>query len=176
MARLAAAPALFLIVMTISLAACSRGQPDYGLTADKLRQDATAASNGGEPARPGTPREFETRVGDTVYFTTDSTSLGREAQSTLIAQARWLNRYPQFAILIQGHADERGTREYNLALGARRAESTKRFLISRGVEPRRIRTVTYGKERPVATCANISCWSKNRRTVTVLDRRKIARR
>ena len=104
-----------------------------------------------------------------MYFDTDSTGLSAQAQQTLVGQAQWLNQYPQYRIIAEGHADERGTREYNIALGAQRAESVKHFLTTRGVDPRRIKTVSYGKERPVAVCANISCWSKNRRVVTVLD-------
>jgi peptidoglycan-associated lipoprotein len=95
--------------------------------------------------------------------------LSPEAQQTLVAQSQWLNRYPQYGITLEGHADERGTREYNIALGARRAATVKEFLASRGVDPRRLRTISYGKERPVAVCPNISCWSQNRRAVTVLN-------
>jgi peptidoglycan-associated lipoprotein len=96
-----------------------------------------------------------------------------EAQGILRNQARWLNQYPQYTITIQGHADERGTREYNLALGARRATSVRSFLASQGVASR-MRTVSYGKERPVATCDDISCWSQNRRAQTVLNNRAVA--
>ena len=125
----------------------------------------------GGPVTPGTPREFSVKVGDTVYFTTDSTDLTPEAQQILVAQARWLNQYPQFTITVEGHADERGTREYNIALGAKRANSTKRFLTSQGVSSARMRTLSYGKERPVAVCDDISCWSQNRRAKTLLNRR-----
>jgi peptidoglycan-associated lipoprotein len=110
-------------------------------------------------------------VGDIVYFTTDSTDLSPEAQQTLTKQARWLNQYAQFTITIEGHADERGTREYNIALGAKRATAVRSFLASRGVNPSRIRTISYGKERPVAVCNDISCWSQNRRAQTVLNSR-----
>lgn len=125
--------------------------------------------SGEGPITPGSPREFSVKVGDTVYFDTDSSQLSPDAQQTLTAQAQWLRQYPQYSILIEGHADERGTREYNIALGAARATSTKQFLASQGVNPGRIQTISYGKERPVATCDNISCWSQNRRTVTVLN-------
>ena len=83
--------------------------------------------------------------------------------------AEWMRRYPDVQILIAGHADERGTREYNIALGARRAQSVRTFLASRGIDPSRMRTISYGKERPVAVCNDISCWSQNRRAVTVLN-------
>ncbi|GBF25868.1 outer membrane lipoprotein Omp16 [bacterium MnTg02] len=126
---------------------------------------------GGGPVTPGTSRDFKVNVGNIVYFTTDSSELTREARATLSGQSRWLQRYPQFTITVEGHADERGTREYNIALGARRADSVKRFLAGRGISPARLRTISYGKERPVAVCDNISCWSKNRRVVTLLNRR-----
>ncbi len=117
---------------------------------------------------PGSPQDFASNVGDRIFFETDSTELTAAAQSTLDKQAEWLNRYGRYSFAIEGHADERGTREYNFALGARRAEVTKNYLISRGVAASRIRTVSYGKERPVAVCDDISCWSQNRRAVTLL--------
>ncbi|MGQ8632454.1 peptidoglycan-associated lipoprotein Pal, partial [Agrobacterium sp. DKPNP3] len=107
-------------------------------------------------------------VGDRIFFDTDSTSIRADAQQTLQRQAQWLARYPKYAITVEGHADERGTREYNLALGARRAAATRDFLISQGVPANRMKTISYGKERPVAVCDDISCWSQNRRAVTVL--------
>jgi peptidoglycan-associated lipoprotein len=100
-------------------------------------------------------------VGDIVYFTTDSVDLSPEAQQTLTNQARWLQQYAQYTITIEGHADERGTREYNIALGAKRATAVRNFLAQRGIHAQRIRTVSYGKERPVAVCNDISCWSQN---------------
>jgi len=118
---------------------------------------------------PGSKQEFSQRIGDTVRFETDSPELTPEGRSILTGQAQWLQQYSSYPIMIEGHADERGTREYNIALGARRAETTKSFLIAQGVNPQRIRTLSYGKERPVAVCDNISCWSQNRRTVTVLN-------
>jgi peptidoglycan-associated lipoprotein len=151
------------VAIALVLAACSRqGQPNqYGL-------------GGVGPATPGTERDFSVNVGDVVHFQVDSASLTGEAQGILRNQARWLNQYPQYTITIQGHADERGTREYNLALGARRATSVRSFLASQGVNASRMRTVSYGKERPVATCDDISCWSQNRRAQTVLNNRVVA--
>ena len=99
---------------------------------------------------------------------TDSTELTSTGQATLDKQATWLNQYARYTFTIEGHADERGTREYNFALGARRAETTKNYLIAKGVSAARIKTISYGKERPVAVCNDISCWSQNRRAVTVL--------
>ena len=107
-------------------------------------------------------------VGDRIFFDTDSTAIRADAQQTLARQAQWLNQYPNYAITIEGHADERGTREYNIALGARRAAATRDYLASRGVNAARVKTISYGKERPVATCDDISCWSQNRRAVTAL--------
>lgn len=167
MPRFATARTISVLCLAALLAACSRSQPNIG-----LNSAITGAGDGtgeGGPITPGSSREFSARVGDTVYFDTDSTALSPEAQQTLTGQAQWLAQYPQYRIIEEGHADERGTREYNIALGAQRADGAKRFLIGRGVDPRRIKTVSYGKERPVAVCANISCWSKNRRVVTVLD-------
>src|SRR5690606_8637932 len=102
-------------------------------------------------------------------FTTDSSELSPEARETLDKQAQWLNSYSQYNFTIAGHADERGTREYNLALGARRAQAVRDYPIARGVAATRMRTISYGKERPVAVCNDISCWSQNRRAVTVLN-------
>jgi peptidoglycan-associated lipoprotein len=121
------------------------------------------------PATPGSSRDFAVNVGDIVYFSTDSSDLSPESQQTLIKQARWLQRYSQHSITIEGHADERGTREYNIALGARRATAVRNFLAQQGISPARIRTISYGKERPVAVCNDISCWSQNRRAQTVLN-------
>jgi peptidoglycan-associated lipoprotein len=123
------------------------------------------------PATPGSRRDFAQNVGDLVYFTTDSSDLTPEAQQTLRGQAVWLNQYPKYTITVEGHADERGTREYNIALGARRATSVKNFLAANGVDARRMRTISFGKERPVAVCDDISCWSQNRRAQTVLNNR-----
>ncbi|WP_274423080.1 peptidoglycan-associated lipoprotein Pal [Chelativorans sp. YIM 93263] len=122
----------------------------------------------GTSAQPGTQQEFTVSVGDRIFFETDSSVVNADAQRTLSRQAQWLNKYPSYSVTIEGHADERGTREYNLALGARRAAATRDFLVSQGVSANRINTISYGKERPVATCDDISCWSQNRRAVTAL--------
>ncbi len=119
-------------------------------------------------ATPGSQQDFTVNVGDRVFFDTDSSSLSPTAIATLDKQAQWLARYTNYPITIEGHADERGTREYNIALGARRAAAVRDYLASRGVPRSRIQTISYGKERPVAVCNDISCWSQNRRAVTVL--------
>ena len=119
-------------------------------------------------ATPGSAQDFVVNVGDRVFFETDSTELTPQARVTLDKQAQWLQHYNRYSFTIEGHADERGTREYNIALSARRAQVTREYLVSRGIESHRMRTISYGKERPVAVCNDISFWSQNRRAVTVL--------
>ncbi len=123
----------------------------------------------GGAATPGSQQDFVVNVGDRVLFAADSTDLSSEATAVLGRQAAWLRQYNRYAITIEGHADERGTREYNIALGARRAAAVRDFLTSRGIETSRLRTISYGKERPVAVCDNESCWNQNRRAVSVLS-------
>ena len=120
-------------------------------------------------AGPGSVQEFNQTVGDRVFFDTDQTDLTPTAQATLDKQAAWLNRYNRYTFTIEGHADERGTREYNFALGSRRAQTVHDYLVAKGVSASRMKTISYGKERPVAVCDDISCWSQNRRAVTVLS-------
>ena len=114
---------------------------------------------------------FQNLVGDTVLFTVDQSGLRPEAISILKAQADWLKEKKFLPITIEGHADEQGTREYNLALGARRATAVREFLITKGIEQDRISIVTYGKERPLRVCSKEDCWSKNRRAITVVGKR-----
>ena len=120
-------------------------------------------------ATPGSQQDFVVNVGDRVFFESGQTDLTPQAVATLEKQVRWLQTYNRYSFTIEGHADERGTREYNIALGARRAQSVRSFFASRGIAPQRMRTISYGKERPVAVCNDISCWSQNRRAVTVLN-------
>jgi peptidoglycan-associated lipoprotein len=120
-------------------------------------------------AQPGSQQDFVVNVGDRVFFESDSSELTPQSVTTLEKQAQWLQSYSQYTFTIEGHADERGTREYNIALGARRAQTVRDYLASRGISPHRMRTISYGKERPVAVCNDISCWSQNRRVVTVLN-------
>jgi peptidoglycan-associated lipoprotein len=128
-----------------------------------------AGAGGAGAAVPGSAQDFVVNVGDRVFFETDSTELTPQARTTLDKQAQWLQYYGKYSFTVEGHADERGTREYNIALGARRAQTVREYLVSRGVESNRMRTISYGKERPVAVCNDISCWSQNRRAVTVLN-------
>jgi peptidoglycan-associated lipoprotein len=123
----------------------------------------------GDPSNPTSIAYFNQTVGDRVFFALDQSTLSPEARATLTGQAQWLAVNTQYGAIVEGHADEQGTREYNLALGARRAAAVKDFLVAQGVAPGRIRTVSYGKERPVALCSNESCWAQNRRAVTVLN-------
>jgi peptidoglycan-associated lipoprotein len=147
------------LVVAMALGACARNsQDDAGL----------AGAGVGGAATPGSAQDFAVNVGDRVFFESDSSELTSTATATLDKQAQWLARYSRYSFTVEGHADERGTREYNFALGARRAEAVKNYLQARGVAASRFRTISYGKERPVAVCDNISCWSQNRRAVTVL--------
>ena len=117
---------------------------------------------------PRSPAYFQQTIGDRVLFQVDQSTLTPEARATLAAQASWLTQNPEYQAVIEGHADEQGTREYNLALGARRASSVQEYLVSQGVSPARLRTVSYGKERPIEICSDELCYSKNRRAVTVV--------
>ena len=150
-ARIAAA---LLVALAISACAANKTPDQAGLAG---------------AAAPGSQQDFVVNVGDRVFFETDSTDLTPQARATLDKQAQWLQVYNRYAFTIEGHADERGTREYNIALGARRAQTVREYLVSRGVDGNRMRTISYGKERPVAVCNDISCWSQNRRAVTVLN-------
>ena len=119
-------------------------------------------------AEPGSAADFAQNVGDRVFFEEDSSDLTAKAQATLDRQVTWLRRYDRGPFTIEGHADERGTREYNFALGQRRAAATREYMVARGIPASRVRTLSYGKERPVATCNDISCWAQNRRAVTAI--------
>ncbi|MEI7806500.1 MAG: peptidoglycan-associated lipoprotein Pal [Hyphomicrobiales bacterium] len=146
-----------LLVAALAISACANK------TADDAQANATSV------ASPGSQQDFVVNVGDRVFFESDSTELTPQSRGTLDKQAQWLTNYSQYAFTVEGHADERGTREYNIALGARRAQTVRDYLASRGVQAQRMRTISYGKERPVAVCNDISCWSQNRRAVTVLN-------
>jgi peptidoglycan-associated lipoprotein len=143
------------LAMALAVAGC----------ANRLNDPNAGAGN----APPGSQQDFVVNVGDRVFFENDSSELTPQSIATLEKQAQWLQVYNQYTFTIEGHADERGTREYNIALGARRAQTVRDYLTSRGVSPQRMRTISYGKERPVAVCNDISCWSQNRRAVTVLN-------
>lgn len=137
--------------------------------ANKPKSTGSTGAGVAGTAAPGSSQDFVVNVGDRVFFETDSTELTIVSRTTLDRQAEWLRRYPRYAITIEGHADERGTREYNIALGARRADVVRGYLVAQGIGANRFRTISYGKERPVAVCNDISCWSQNRRAVTVVN-------
>jgi peptidoglycan-associated lipoprotein len=143
------------VMATLAIAGCAKNA------------DQNAAMAGA--AAPGSQQDFVVNVGDRVFFETDSSELTDQSRATLDKQAQWLANYSRYSFTVEGHADERGTREYNIALGARRAETVREYLATRGIPAQRMRTISYGKERPVALCNDISCWSQNRRAVTVLD-------
>jgi peptidoglycan-associated lipoprotein len=145
------------LAVAVFAAACSKSP-----VVDPTNPAATAAV-------PGSAQDFIVNVGDRVFFETDSSELTPQARDTLDKQAQWLTLYNRYTFTVEGHADERGTREYNIALGARRAQTVRDYLVARGVDASRMRTISYGKERPVAVCNDISCWSQNRRAVTVLN-------
>jgi peptidoglycan-associated lipoprotein len=165
-------PLLGALALAATLGACS--QNSESPSPSLLGTDADGSRKG--RGMPGSPEDFKSGTRDLVYFSSDSADLTPEAQQTLADQARWLQQYPQHQVLIEGHADERGTREYNLALGARRAQSVRSYLASQNVPHGRMRTISYGKERPVAVCDDISCWSQNRRAQTVLGGAAISAR
>ena len=155
------------IIRAARLAAVLTAALAISACASKPEDNAQASAAG--VATPGSQQDFVVNVGDRVFFDTDSSELTPQSRATLDKQAQWLNNYSQYGqFTVEGHADERGTREYNIALGARRAQTVRDYLISRGVAANRMHTISYGKERPVALCDDISCWSQNRRAVTVL--------
>lgn len=154
-----------LFAVALAMAAC-----------DKTGKDGMGAGGpgggmygAGGMAAPGSQQDFVVNVGDRVFFEEDQSDLTPTAQATLAKQAQWLQAYPRYTVTLEGHADERGTREYNIALGARRAQAVRDYLMGQGINGRRLRTISYGKERPVAICNDVSCWTQNRRAVTVLN-------
>lgn len=169
-------PKALLIVSALALAACNNpdrygagGAGADGMGAGGFGAGGVGVGGLGDPNNPTSIAYFNQTVGDRVLFAVDQSTLSPEARMILQGQAQWLASNPGYAIIIEGHADEQGTREYNLALGARRASAVQDFLISQGVAPTRMRTVSYGKERPIEVCSDEACYSKNRRAVTVLS-------
>lgn len=147
--------ALAAVAVMILMAACSNSQ-----------QAAIPAST---TVTPGSVADFRQNVGDRVYFDTDQSSVRADARDTLNKQAAWLKQYTNYPITIEGHCDERGTREYNFALGERRANSVKQYLIAQGIPADRIKTISYGKERPEVVGSDEGAWARNRRGVTTLQ-------
>jgi peptidoglycan-associated lipoprotein len=159
----------FLAVAAVGMlvAACSSDPAPTASTGG-----AGAATTAAAPAAsiaPGTVQDFQVNVGDRVFFDYDKFEVKPAGKATLDKQAAWLKRYGQWKVVIEGHADERGTREYNLALGERRANAVKTYLVNQGIPANRVTTISYGKERPVALGSNEAAWAQNRRGVTVLS-------
>lgn len=165
-----------LLASTMVLAGCGKKHiDDLPPTADGTdygngQTDPNANGNGDGQIVPGSQEDFIRAVGlngDHILFDTDRFNIDTQDQVVLQGQAQWLAQYPNKNIVIEGHCDERGTRDYNLALGERRANAAKNYLVSLGVDAARIQTVSYGKERPIAMGSNESAWAQNRRAVTV---------
>jgi len=163
-------------VAVTAMAACTPRHPAQGPTGDAVVPSGpqyptapTSPVTGGEmAAMPGSEQDFVVNIGDRVYFDLDSFTIRSEAYPRLDAQVAWLQRYPGVTVRIEGNADERGTREYNIALGARRAESVRSYLVDHGVSPGRIDTISYGKERPIAAGSNEDAWARNRNAHTAI--------
>lgn len=139
-------------------------------TSDGSGDGVNGGSNGGKmgAAKPGTQEDMVVNVGDRVFFAYNQSDLSAEARATLDRQAAWLKKYSSTSVTVEGHADERGTREYNLALGERRATAVKNYLVADGISAARLKTVSYGKERPAVIGSNEAAWAQNRRGVTVV--------
>ena len=163
---------------TASLAACASRPKPAGPVAtgpQASQPESRPNMNPGEPASPvnqgplpGTVQDFVINIGERIYFDTDSYDVRSDAQPTLAAHAQWLNRYPSVVVRIEGNADERGTHEYNLALGARRANAVREFLVAQGVSGARIETLSYGKEKPIDGGSGDDAWAKNRNARTAI--------
>ncbi len=157
---------LTIVAAAALLAACESAPSDTGAKGGAGQTSPAVASTG---IVKGSKEDFVANVGDRVFFDFDKSSLRADAKATLDKQAAWLKAYPNYSLTVEGHADERGTREYNLALGEKRANSVAEYLKAAGVAAARVKTVSYGKERPVALGSNEAAWSQNRRGVTVLN-------
>lgn len=152
-----------MLVGALALTACDKSS--------RFGNDGAGATSGvvpGSASDPTSPAYFNQTIGDRVLFVVDQSTLTATAQDILAKQAAWLAENPEFSAIIEGHADEQGTRAYNLALGARRASAVQGYLIDQGVAAARLKTISYGKERPLAICSDESCYAQNRRAVTVL--------
>ncbi len=155
----------------LTLGACSSNSTEDGGIQTGMGDSVIVDENlyvSDEGPAPGTQADLVVNVGDRIFFETDSSDLTLGARTTLENQATWLGQYQSLVVVIEGHADERGTREYNLALGDRRANSVKNYLVALGVSPSRLTVISYGKERPAVPGANDMAWSQNRRGVTLV--------
>jgi len=156
---------LFAVAITLLLVAACHTKPATNAGA---AGGATSAAPAASAIAPGSEQDLETNVGDRVFFALDSSVLSSEAQATLTRQVAWLKTNANVKVTVEGHCDERGTREYNLALGERRATAAKNFLVSAGVPAARVTTISYGKERPAVVGSNEEAYAQNRRSVTVV--------
>jgi peptidoglycan-associated lipoprotein len=154
------------VIVAVALAACAGKKQETAATSQPTTAPAATAPKG--PA-PDSVEYFNTVVGNTVGFDFDKFELRADAQAVLRGQAAWLNQNPSRTVTVEGHADERGTREYNLGLGERRATAVKQYLTSLGVAASRVKTISYGKERPICVASEESCFAKNRRGVSVVQ-------
>ena len=157
----------FCAIFIIFLSGCSQSGSTAFLAPSTL--SGSSATFEGDASDPSSIAFFKNNVGDRVLFSIDQSDIDQSGRDILLAQVDWLKLNSDYKIIIEGHADERGTREYNLALGARRANSAREFLVSRGIESSRIKTVSFGKERPTELCSNENCYSENRRAVSVVS-------
>tara|TARA_B110000503_G_scaffold139195_1_gene227040 strand:+ start:359 stop:928 length:570 start_codon:yes stop_codon:yes gene_type:complete len=159
-----------LLIAGISISACTNADRfDNTDTVDLTSGAGVTTGALGDASDPRSPQYFNQTVGDRVLFVVDSSSLTAAGMATLDGQAQWLMTNSDYLAVIEGHADEQGTREYNLALGARRSNAVREYLISKGIPSSRIRTLSYGKERPIAVCSQESCYEQNRRAVTIIS-------
>jgi len=158
MSTFSTAVKLAAVSVLLLLTACSSTKPAN-----------TSGMSSSETIVPGSKRDFEVNAGDRVFFDFDSSDIRPDAAATLQKQAAWLKRYASVTLSVEGHCDERGTREYNLALGARRASATKEYLIGQGISASRLETISYGKEKPMCVESNEGCWAQNRRAVSVIS-------
>jgi peptidoglycan-associated lipoprotein len=152
------------------LAACESAPSDTGMAAGGGGAGSSSSSANQGP-RPGSQEDLVVNVGDRVFFDFDQFSVRQDQRAVLDRQAAWLKKYPEVTVTVEGHADERGTREYNIALGNRRATAAKNYLVALGINPNRVQTISYGKERPAVAGSNEQAWSQNRRAVTVVTAR-----
>lgn len=166
---------LLMFAVLLSVSACSTTSDESGMDETMMQQGMTEGplsdiyGQDTQGPAPGTQADLVVNVGDRVFFGYDRYDVSEEARATLDAQAAWLQRYPNLTVTVEGHADERGTREYNLALGERRANAVKNYLVSMGVNAGRLSTISYGKERPAVPGSNETAWAQNRRGVTKVD-------
>ncbi|MDB5677514.1 peptidoglycan-associated lipoprotein Pal [Sphingomonas bacterium] len=161
---------LILLAALVAIAGCASKRPKVlpPSAGDNPVTD-TSGANGGNTVIPGSAQDFQRSVmSDTIHFALDMYDIDATSRSILDTQAVWLTKWPDRRITIEGHADERGTREYNLALGDRRANAAKNYLAAKGINPARITTISYGKERPIALGSDEASWAQNRRAVTIV--------